>query len=69
MENNKSTWLGATITLILVIAGIYVIFKHHKAAGFWMGVLAMFLLGSYVVTTTSGTKISTPMLSLDTNPQ
>lgn len=46
-SRNKEV-MGYIITLLFFILGIYLIFKHGKQQGFWWGVLAILLFGSYV---------------------
>ncbi len=43
----KST-AAIVATLILSIAGLYIGIKHYKEGGFWWGVLAVLLIGSYI---------------------
>lgn len=46
LNPKKYEWVGIIITLLLIGLGIYVIYKNHKRDGFWIGVLALFLIGS-----------------------
>jgi hypothetical protein len=39
---------STVITLLLIAAAVYIFSKHKNEQGFWYGVLALALLGSYV---------------------
>lgn len=52
------TTLAAYATTILLVAGaVYITYKHKNDAGFWYGVLALALLGSYIKFNSSMTSI------------
>ena len=52
----KST-VAIVATLILTIAGLYIGIKHYKETGFWWGVLAILLIGSYISLGDGNTKV------------
>ncbi len=68
-KNNKAS--GWVITLIFIALGIYVGYRNHKKEGFWYGVLALFLLTTYVfVDSENGTeKFNSGPFSIETNPK
>lgn len=48
---------GYATTILLVAGAVYITYKHKNEAGFWYGVLALALLGSYIKFTTPNTSI------------
>ena len=60
MNSAGKTTASLFVTLLLISAGIYIGYKHHKEQGFWWGVLALLLLGSYIsMSTADGLKVRT----------
>lgn len=49
MDNKKIyQGLGVVATILMIIAAVYITAKNHKKEGFWFGVLALALVGSYI---------------------
>lgn len=45
---NIKTFSSWAVTIAFVSAGIYIGYKNHNRDGFWWGVLAILLIGSYL---------------------
>lgn len=45
---NTKKIVGITTALALTAAAIYIWYKHGKEQGFWYGVLALLLLGTFL---------------------
>lgn len=55
---DKYYWGSMAGTILLVIIGIYLIYRHHKSVGFWWGFGAMLLIGSSVLISENATKLN-----------
>lgn len=62
---NKYYYIWMIGTVLLLIGGIYIIYKHHKTPGFWWGLGAMILIGSSVYISDNATKLNIAGFSLD----
>lgn len=54
---SPKTLAGYATTILLIAGAVYITYKHKNEAGFWYGVLALALLGSYI-------KFNTPLTSV-----
>ncbi len=58
-------WIGATLTITLIILGFVMIYKYHKKEGFWYGFGAVLLLSAFVLTPKGGFGIGTTLFSMN----
>lgn len=45
LNPKKYEWAGIFLTLCFVGIGIYIIYKNHKKEGFWLGFIALAIMG------------------------
>lgn len=57
-KRTNYSWIGILITLLFIIAAIYVLVKFRKTPGYWWGILTMILLFSYLTINKDGTSFS-----------
>lgn len=56
------SWIGIIVTFLLVVGGIFLLYKHRKSPGFWWGFGSMFLIASYLVVNSDGFKLGAGFL-------
>ena len=60
---SPTTLAGYATTILLIAGAVYITYKHKNDAGFWYGVLALALLGSYIkfVSPNTSIKVGAPV--------
>lgn len=61
---SRTVWV---VTILAMIGGFYLIYKHHKSEGFWYGFLAVLLLSTYLVVKPDGFKVGAGGFSIETS--
>lgn len=44
--SKENSTLGIIVTVLFILFGLYIGYKHYKDSGFWWGVLALVLISS-----------------------